>query len=108
MKFLAVLGAYAQNVYEWAPKMYEFSKNPGFFVTDIYRRFPGSWCCTVLNPADWALPEASISWGQTGKVGRAWCDGFSKKKKSKLDPSQPQAFWDMLYLKYIWNKQVQL
>jgi hypothetical protein len=38
------------NVYEWAWKMYEFFQKPGFYITHLYRGFPGSWNTTFRCP----------------------------------------------------------
>jgi hypothetical protein len=35
-----------ENASPRCPPMYEFTENPGIYVTDIYRRFPGSY----VNP----------------------------------------------------------
>jgi hypothetical protein len=33
---------YSWNVCEWVWKMYEFLQKPGFYITHLYRGFPGS------------------------------------------------------------------
>jgi hypothetical protein len=49
MDFRAEPWPYSQKRYECLPEMYEFWRNLGFYITHLYRGFPGSFH-TPINP----------------------------------------------------------
>jgi hypothetical protein len=47
---------YSWNVYEWAWKMYEFFQKPEFYITHLYRGFPGSSFLPLNKPTNRHIP----------------------------------------------------